>query len=75
MANDEVNARLCRWMLRACDLWGSDHLPFTQEVLVEMLGVRRTSVTSVARTFKEAGIVKYSRGKIDRLDVEACLHL
>ena len=35
-----------------------------------MLGVRRTSVTTVARTLQEAGIIKYSRGKIAIVDVE-----
>jgi Mn-dependent DtxR family transcriptional regulator len=35
-----------------------------------MLGVRRTSVTTVARTLQEAGMVKYKRGKIEVLDVE-----
>src|SRR3982750_4568433 len=70
MANHEVDARLCRWMLRARDLSGSHHLPFTQEFLAEMLGVRRTSVTTVARTLQEAGMVKYTRGKIEILDVE-----
>jgi CRP-like cAMP-binding protein len=70
MANHEVDARLCRWLLRARDLSGSDLLPFTQEFLAEMLGVRRTSVTTVARTLQEAGMVKYSRGKIEILDVE-----
>src|SRR3954471_14555301 len=70
MANHEVDARLCRWLLRARDLSGSDHLPFTQEFLAEMLGVRRTSVTTVARTLQEAGMVKYTRGKIEILDVE-----
>jgi hypothetical protein len=39
-----VEARLCRWMLRARDLSGSNDLPFTQEFLAEMLGVIRTSV-------------------------------
>lgn len=70
MANHEVEARLCRWLLRARDLWESDHLPFTQEFLAEMLGVQRTSVTTVARTLQEAGMVKYARGKIEILDVE-----
>jgi CRP-like cAMP-binding protein len=70
MANHEIDARLCRWLLRARDLSGSDQLPFTQEFLAEMLGVRRTSVTTVARTLQEAGMVKYKRGKIEILDVE-----
>jgi CRP-like cAMP-binding protein len=71
MANHTVEARLCRWLLRARDLCGSDGLPFTQEFLAEMLGVQRTSVTAVARTLQEAGIVKYRRGKIEILDIDA----
>jgi CRP-like cAMP-binding protein len=71
MANHDIEARLCRWMLRARDLSGSDDLPFTQEFLAEMLGVRRTSVTTVAHTLQAAGMIKYSRGKIHILDVEA----
>jgi CRP-like cAMP-binding protein len=70
MAHHEVEARLCRWLLRARDLSGSDKLPFTQEFLAEMLGVQRTSVTTVARTLQEAGMVKYKRGSIEILDVE-----
>jgi len=70
MANHDLEARLSRWMLRARDLSGSDDLPFTQEFLAEMLGVRRTSVTSVAHTLQAAGMIKYTRGKIRILDVE-----
>jgi CRP-like cAMP-binding protein len=70
MANHEVEARLCRWLLRARDLAGSDKLPFTQEFLADMLGVRRTSVTSVARTLQEAAMIRYSRGKIEIQDVD-----
>jgi CRP-like cAMP-binding protein len=70
MANHEIEARLCRWMLRARDLSASDDLPFTQDFLAEMLGVRRTSVTAVAHTLQTAGMIRYSRGKIHILDVE-----
>ena len=71
MATHDVEARLARWMLRARDLSGSDMLPFTQEFLAEMLGVRRTSVTLVAHTLQQAGMIKYARGKIQIVDVQA----
>lgn len=70
-ATHQVEARLCRWLLRARDLSGSDDLPFTQEYLGEMLGVRRTSVTEVAKILQEAGMIKYARGKIQILDTDA----
>ena len=70
-ATHQVEARLCRWLLRARDLSGGDHLPFTQEYLAEMLGVRRTSVTEVAHTLQEAGLIKYARGKIQVVDAKA----
>jgi CRP-like cAMP-binding protein len=69
-ATHQVEARLCRWLLRARDLSASDHLPFTQEYLAEMLGVRRTSVTAVAHTLQEAGLIKYARGKIQIVNAE-----
>lgn len=70
MAAHDVQARLCRWLLRARDLAGSDTLPFTQEFLAEMLGARRTSVSPVAHTLQRAGMIKYSRGRIEILNVE-----
>ena len=70
-ATHQVEARLCRWMLRARDLSGNDNLPFTQEYLAEMLGVRRTSVTAVAKSLQEAGLIKYARGKIQIVDAKA----
>jgi len=69
-ATHQVAARLSRWLLRARDLSGSDMLPFTQEYLAEMLGVRRTSVTVVAHTLQAAGLIKYSRGRIQILNTE-----
>ena len=71
MATHDVEARLCRWLLRARDLADSDSLQFTQEFLAEMLGVKRTSVTLHARTLQQAGMIKYSRGKIQIIDLEA----
>jgi CRP-like cAMP-binding protein len=70
MAEHNVEARLCRWLLRARDLARSDTIYFTQEYLAEMLGVRRTSVTLVAHTLQQAGFISYSRGKIQFVDVE-----
>ena len=71
MAAHHVEARLCRWLLRARDLADSDTLQFTHEFLAEMLGVKRTSVTLHARTLQHAGLIKYSRGRIQITDVEA----
>ncbi|KJC45176.1 cyclic nucleotide-binding protein [Bradyrhizobium sp. LTSP885] len=69
-ATHMVEARLCRWLLRARDLSEGDTLNFTQEYLAEMLGVRRTSVTVVAHTLQAAGLIKYARGKIQILDAD-----
>jgi CRP-like cAMP-binding protein len=71
IAAHQVEPRLCRWLLRARDLAGTDTLQFTQEFLAEMLGVKRTSVTLHARTLQQAGMIKYSRGHIQITDVEA----
>lgn len=57
-------------MLRARNLSGSDTLPFSQELLAEMLRVQRTTVSPVARTLQAAGMIQYRRGKIKILDVE-----
>ena len=70
-ATHHINARLCRWLLRARDLSRSDTLNFTQEYLAEMLGVKRTSVTLVAHALQAAGLIEYRRGKIQILNVEA----
>jgi Mn-dependent DtxR family transcriptional regulator len=60
--------------LRAADLHGSDDLLLTQEYIAHMLGVRRTSVTMVARTLPEAGLISYRRGKIKLPDVAGLKH-
>jgi CRP-like cAMP-binding protein len=65
-----LEARLSRWLLRCHDLLGSDDIPLTQEFLAEMLGARRTSVTLVAGTLQQAGLIRYRRGHIWVIDAE-----
>jgi CRP-like cAMP-binding protein len=68
-ASHTVEARLCRWLLRMRDIVGDD-LPLTQEFLAQMIGARRPSVSLVAGTLQQAGLIKYSRGNITIIDVE-----
>jgi CRP-like cAMP-binding protein len=68
-----IEARLARWMLRAQDLVGSADLPFTQEFLAEMLGVRRTSVSVAAHTLQQTGLIRYRRGNIKIIDRDGLL--
>jgi CRP-like cAMP-binding protein len=63
-----VEARFCRWLLQSADRAGSDTITLTQELLAEMLGVRRTSVTEVAGKMQNEGVITYSRGVIKILD-------
>jgi len=69
-ASHTVEARISRWLLRCRDLAGSDDIALTQEFLAEMMGVRRTSVSLVANTLQQAGLIKYRRGHIRLLNVE-----
>ncbi len=66
-----VEARLARWLLRARDLSDSEVLPLTQEVLAQMIGVRRNAISLVAHALQRAGIIHYSRGHIEIVDLRA----
>jgi CRP-like cAMP-binding protein len=66
-----VEARFCRWLLQSRERAESDTIMLTQEFLSEMLGVRRTSVTEVARKIQACGAISYSRGVIRILDLKA----
>ena len=61
---------MSRWLLRTRELAGSDMLGLTQEFLAQMLGVRRTSVSLVANTLQNAGLIHYSRGRIEITNLE-----
>ena len=69
-ASHTVEGRLSRWLLRSRDLSGSDTLALTQEFLAQMLGVQQSSVSLVANTLQQAGLIRYSRGRIEILDLE-----
>jgi hypothetical protein len=69
-ASHTVESRMCRWLLRMRDLAQSNDLKLTQEFIAQMLGVRRTSVSSVAATLQKAGLIKYRRGDIHLVDLE-----
>jgi CRP-like cAMP-binding protein len=60
--------RLCRWLLLSRDLVQSDTLHLTQERLSLVLGVSRTSVTTIAVKLQKEGLIRYRRGKITILD-------
>lgn len=66
-----VEQQLCRWLLASLDrLPGSNELNMTQELIADMLGVRREGVTASAGKLQEIGAIRYSRGKIVILDRE-----
>lgn len=70
-----VEARFCRWLLQTADAAGNNTINLTQQNLAEMLGVRRTSVTEVARKMQSAGAIRYARGEITILNREVLQRL
>jgi CRP-like cAMP-binding protein len=63
-----VDQQLCRWLLLSIDRLPSDELVMTQELIANMLGVRREGVTEAAGALQRAGLITYSRGKITVVD-------
>ena len=63
-----VDQQLSRWLLMSLDRLGSDELVMTQELIANMLGVRREGVTEAAGKLQKSGVIKYSRGRISVLD-------
>jgi CRP-like cAMP-binding protein len=70
----DAPARFCRWLLQSADRSGSDNLLLTQELMAEMLGVRRTTVTLLAQNLKSKNAIDYSRGRLRILNREHLEH-
>lgn len=63
-----LDQQLCRWLLLSLDRLPTNELVMTQELIANMLGVRREGVTEAAGNLQEAGLIQYSRGRITVLD-------
>ena len=63
-----IDQQLCRWLLLSLDRLSCDSLTMTQELIANMLGVRREGVTEAAGKLQRAGLIAYSRGHIDVLN-------
>ena len=63
-----VDQQLCRWLLLSLDRLPTLELAMTQELIANMLGVRREGVTEAAGKLQKAGLIRYSRGHITVLD-------
>jgi CRP-like cAMP-binding protein len=65
-----LDQQLCRWLLLSLDRLHGDELVMTQELIANMLGVRRVGVTDAALKLQRAGLIRYVRGHITVLDRE-----
>ena len=63
-----VDQQLCRWLLLSLDRLASNKLTMTQELIANMLGVRREGVTDAAGKLQKLGVIQYARGRITVLD-------
>jgi len=63
-----VEQQLCRWLLLSLDRLSSNQLVMTQELIANMLGVRREGVTDAAGKLQKLGVIQYHRGQITVLD-------
>jgi CRP-like cAMP-binding protein len=63
-------ARFARWLLLTADLIGGSMILLTQDFISQMLGVRRTTITAIARSLQRRGAIRYSRGRIQIVDRE-----
>jgi CRP-like cAMP-binding protein len=67
----QVEPRAARWLLQCSKRLGSNDIRLTQEFFGQMLGVQRTTINLVERTFQRAGLIQIGRGHISILDIES----
>ncbi|ALQ50909.1 Crp/Fnr family transcriptional regulator [Nitrosomonas ureae] len=72
-----LEQQLCTWLLSCFDRGNSSNLSITQELIAYILGVRRESITVIAKKLQEEGMINYSRGQIqlkcrEKLEIHAC---
>jgi len=70
-ASHALDARFCRWLLRASDACADNIVSTTQESIADMLGVRRTSISLVAHTMQQRGLIRTRRGHVELLNIGA----
>lgn len=63
-----IHQQLCRWLLMSLDRLPASTVQMTQELIANMLGVRREGVTDAARALQELDVISYARGRIEVLD-------
>lgn len=65
-----IEARLCRWLTVMCERSDNRHLKLTHEFLAHMLGVQRTSIGLIANSLQRTGAIRYTRGRVEVIDLE-----
>lgn len=65
-----IEARLCRWLTIMCERSGNRQIRVTQEFLAHMLGVQRTSIGLIASSLQQSGAIRYSRGRVEIVDLD-----
>jgi hypothetical protein len=63
-----IDQQLCRWLLLSLDRLTSNKLMVTQELIANLLGVRREGITAAAGKLQKLGAIEYARGQITVLD-------
>jgi CRP-like cAMP-binding protein len=65
-----IEQRLCRWLTVMCERSSNRRLSLTQEFLAHMLGVQRTSIGFIAHAMQTKGTIRYSRGRLEVVDLD-----